>query len=215
MSDASAAMDRIYGWQAGLYDATRRYYLLGRDELIENLSPPHGARVLEIGCGTGRNLVKAARRWPQARFHGVDVSRVMLGKARQAVHKSGLDESIRLAEADGTCFDSNVLFDVRGYERIYFSYTLSMIPEWGRALVHAADMLAPGGVLFITDFGDQSGFPGWFRGALRKWLALFHVTPRDDFEAFLRRVAASSGMECEFVPLYRGYAFIAALRRPL
>jgi S-adenosylmethionine-diacylgycerolhomoserine-N-methlytransferase len=215
MSDAAAAMDRIYGWQAGVYDVTRRYYMLGRDQLIANLSPPEGAHVLEIGCGTGRNLVKAARRWPQAQFHGIDVSQVMLAKARQAIHKSGLQPRILLAEADATCLDSQALFNVRSYERIYFSYTLSMVPEWGRALVHAADMLAPGGVLFVTDFGDQSGFPRWFRVALRKWLAMFHVTPRDDFEACLRRIAASRGMECDFVPLHGGYSFIAALRRPL
>ncbi|MEO0441817.1 MAG: SAM-dependent methyltransferase, partial [Pseudomonadota bacterium] len=54
-------MDRVYRSQSGLYDVTRKYYLLGRDQLIRDLAPPPGGRVLEIGCGTARNLICAAR----------------------------------------------------------------------------------------------------------------------------------------------------------
>ena len=50
-------MDRVYRSQSGIYDLSRKYYLLGRDQLIEALEPPAGGRVLEIGCGTARNLV--------------------------------------------------------------------------------------------------------------------------------------------------------------
>ena len=53
------------------YDASRRYYLLGRDRLLDQLAPPPGGSILEIGCGTGRNLIGAARRYPrcQALWH--------------------------------------------------------------------------------------------------------------------------------------------------
>ena len=68
MADEAALMDRIYRRQRYVYDLTRKYYLLGRDELIDRLAPPADGRVLEIGCGTARNLIAAARRWPQARF---------------------------------------------------------------------------------------------------------------------------------------------------
>jgi S-adenosylmethionine-diacylgycerolhomoserine-N-methlytransferase len=37
------------------------------------------------------------------------------------------------------------LFGVPLFSRIYFSYTLSMIPPWERALAHAWDHVAPGG----------------------------------------------------------------------
>ena len=50
-------MDRIYRHQRHIYDLTRKYYLLGRDELITALAPPGNGSVLEIGCGTGRNLL--------------------------------------------------------------------------------------------------------------------------------------------------------------
>ena len=74
-------MNRMYRRQRHIYDGTRRYYLLGRDRLIAGLQPAAGANVLEIGCGTGRNLVLAAGLYPDARFFGIDVSTEMLTSA--------------------------------------------------------------------------------------------------------------------------------------
>jgi len=215
MSDASFEMDRIYGWQTGLYDVTRAYYLLGRDRLIETLAPPPGARVLEIGCGTGRNLIQSMHRWPDAHLFGIDISRVMLTKARRSILAAGGIDHISISHGDATCFDPVETFGAANFQRIYFSYTLSMIPEWIEALDHAAQMLPAGGALLIADFGDQRGLPLWFRKILRDWLSIFHVTPRDDFEPVLQALAKARGLNCEFISLYRGYSFLAALRRPV
>ena len=59
-------MDAIYRYQRYIYDASRKYYLLGRDRMLEELAPAPGGTVLEIACGTGRNLIKAAGRYPDA-----------------------------------------------------------------------------------------------------------------------------------------------------
>ena len=85
MSDAAALMDRMYRRQRHIYDLSRKFYLLGRDEAIAGLDAGPGDRVLEIGCGTGRNLVKLARAYPEARLFGLDVSREMLASASAAV----------------------------------------------------------------------------------------------------------------------------------
>ena len=212
MTEAALRMDRIYGWQAGIYDFTRRPYLLGRDQLIESLAPPNGSRVLEIGCGTGRNLIHAAQRWPKANFCGFDISPVMLTKARAAIGKADLEDSIRVTQADAVNFPT-MLFGEEPFQRIYFSYTLSMIPDWITALERAAAAVPLGGSLLIADFGDQRDLPGWFRILLRRWLAIFSVTPRNDLEAVMRKLAGERGLHCDFHRLYRGYAFIAALRR--
>ncbi len=212
MSDAALRMDRMYAWQTGVYDATRRPYLLGRDRLIESLAPPKDGRVLEIGCGTARNLIHAARRWPHATFYGFDISPVMLEKARQEIKRADLEDSIRVTLADAVTFPSRI-FGEAPFQRIYFSYTLSMIPEWEEALDHAAAMIPKGGCLMIADFGDQRDLPLFFRKALGAWLGLFAVTPRVELEAVLRATAIRHGLQCDFVSLYRGYAFLAALRR--
>jgi len=81
--DHGALMDRVYRWQRrfGFYDLTRKYYLLARDPMIAGLDPPPGGAMLEIGCGTGRNLVRAARLYPGVALHGIDISREMLAAA--------------------------------------------------------------------------------------------------------------------------------------
>jgi S-adenosylmethionine-diacylgycerolhomoserine-N-methlytransferase len=204
--DARARMDAIYRWQVELYDATRKFDLLGRDGLIEDLAPPPGGHVLEIGCGTGRNLVKAARRYPHARFFGVDVSEVMLGRACEGVRRAGVMEQVRLARGDATCFDSQRAFGVAAFDRIYFSYTLSMIPGWHDALERSFALLAPGGALHIVDFGDFSRLPGPFGPLMRHWLAIFHVKPEPLIISEVRKLATRTGARIRHDLPFRGYA---------
>src|SRR5258707_13406686 len=103
MSDVIASaelMDRLYRRQRHLYDFTRKYYLLGRDRLIRRLSPPPGSRLLEIGCGTARNLVAAAHPHPGVAFLGIDISSEMLETARGVIARQRLATYIPLALAD-------------------------------------------------------------------------------------------------------------------
>ena len=202
-------MDAIYRTQRHFYDLTRKYYLLGRDALIDGLAPPAGGSVLEIGCGTGRNLIVAARRWPDARFYGIDISEAMLETARTNVAKAGLSDKIVLAQGDATAFDARALFGLDGFDRVFQSYTLSMIPDWKGAIREGAGKLAPGGRLDIVDFGQQERLPRWFRSMLRAWLAKFDVEPRAD----LFGVVDSQGLSAQHRALYRGYAWSAHLSR--
>ncbi len=216
MSDTIAMsnlMDRIYRRQRHLYDSTRKYYLLGRDRLIERLSPPAGGRVLEIGCGTARNLVAAAGAYPHAEFYGVDISTEMLASARAKVAREGLSPRIRLAQADATRFDPALLFGVPGFSRVFLSYSLSMIPDWKAALAQALAWVAPGGELHVVDFGGQEELPRWFRHGLRIWLAQFHVDPRDGLESEFAIFQRHAGALLTFERPYRGYAQYAVFRR--
>jgi S-adenosylmethionine-diacylgycerolhomoserine-N-methlytransferase len=204
-------MDRIYRHQRHIYDLTRKYYLLGRDRLIARLAPPPGGRMLEIGCGTARNLVRAARAYPEVDLFGIDISHEMLETARRTVVREQLTAHIQLAQADATRFDPALLFGVPGFSRIFISYSLSMIPGWRAVLDQAAACLLPGGELHIVDFGRQERLPGLFKAALRRWLALFHVHPRDDLEAVLADLAGRNGLSCVIERPYGGYAQHAIL----
>mgnify|MGYP005850020795 CR=1 FL=1 len=215
MAGHADLMDAVYRRQRHIYDATRKYFLLGRDRLIEELAPPAGGTAIEIGCGTGRNLVLAARRWPQARFFGVDISAQMLATARQKVAASGLEGRIALAQADATGFDAQALFGLDAFDRVAFSYSLSMIPDWRAALAEGARLTAPGGALLGVDFGDQAGQPAWFRRGLRRFLARFHVAPRDGLGPALEAVAAQAGLRAPTVtPIFAGYAWLMRAERP-
>jgi S-adenosylmethionine-diacylgycerolhomoserine-N-methlytransferase len=212
-SDASLRMNRMYHWQRHIYDVTRRYYLLGRDHMIANLDPAAGASVLEIGCGTGRNLVHAARRYPQARYFGIDVSTEMLASAMSAIARADLGRRIRLAQADATCANPGVLFAVAGFDVVMISYSLSMILDWRHVLDGAVASLKPGGRLHVVDFGNLERLAA-IRAPLTRWLALFGVTPRDELEQELRALASASGANLTFERPFRGYAQYAIMTLP-
>ena len=210
--DAASLMDRMYRRQRHIYDLTRKFYLLGRDQMIDRLAPPADARVLEIGCGTGRNLIRAALKYPRMRAYGVDISEEMLSTARVQIERASLKGRIAVGRGDATGFDPKNLFGVDGFDRIFVSYALSMIPPWRETIDHAGALLAPGGSLHIVDFGDQQELPVAFRFALWRWLELFSVHPRVTLEADLIAFARRRALTLEFVPLYRRYAFLAVLR---
>ena len=203
-------MDGVYRWQRHIYDLTRKYYLLGRDQLIQALAPPRNGTVLEIGCGTGRNLASVRRRYPHARLFGLDISDAMLATARAQSH--GLD--ITYAKADAAAFDPQQLFGVEKFDRIFISYALSMIPPWQAVLLEASRMLAPGGELHVVDFGQQERLPRLFRACLRRWLAWFHVTPRAGLGEKLEEAARAEGASVQFTALKGGYAWLFAMRKP-
>ena len=211
MNDASARMDAIYRFQRHFYDLTRKPYLLGRDKLIRELAVPPSGTVLEIGCGTARNLLSIARRYPTARCFGIDVSAAMLQTARTSIQREGADNRVRVDLADATDFDPKPLFGVDRFDRVVISYALSMIPDWTAVLQGSTRLLAPKGALYVVDFSDQAQLPGWFRQTLFAWLNCFSVTPRLDLCEQLNTVACSIDQSCRFRKLYRGYAVLGEL----
>lgn len=209
----AALMDRIYRHQRHFYDLTRRHYLLGRTTMLAGLDPPGGAAILEIGCGTAWNMIEAARRNSTCRGYGLDVSQEMLATAAAKVAKAGLVGRLSLAQADAVDFDAVRLFGRATFDRVFISYSLSMIPAWREVIERAMHAVAPGGSLHVVDFGRLDGLPRIGRRALLKWLDWFSVHPRRDLEPTLARAAAKFDFEFEVDPLYRGYAIIAVLRR--
>lgn len=208
-------MDDMYRMQRHIYDLSRRYYLLGRDLLIDELDLASGETACEIGCGTGRNLVLMARRYPTARLMGLDASTEMLRSAEAKVARAGLAGRIPLVHGFAEQFDPRTAFGLDGpLDRIVFSYALSMIPPWRDAVEHALASLKPGGRVHIVDFGDQAELPRWFRRVLYWWLDLFGVHHRPELLVYLRELKASGRAEVDIRPIARGYAFRADLRTP-
>jgi S-adenosylmethionine-diacylgycerolhomoserine-N-methlytransferase len=203
--DHAALMDGVYRWQRHIYDLTRKYYLFGRDRLIDALQPRAGARIVEVGCGTARNLIRMARRYPDANLFGLDASEAMLDTARKSAARSGFAPRIRLAQGYAESLGPALFGDTAGFDEIVFSYSLSMIPDWKQALASAARSLREGGRIHIVDFGDFGGLPTVAKSALLGWLRLFHVEPRAELLRTLERIAEGNGN----LQVYPGrYAFL-------
>jgi S-adenosylmethionine-diacylgycerolhomoserine-N-methlytransferase len=127
----------------------------------QQLSP---RRILEIGCGTGRNLVELARAFPSAEIVGVDLSGEMLKKAERKITHFGSRVSLV------RCAYVEPLSNGSPFDLIVFSYCLSMInPGYEDVLRVCEQDLSPSGSIAIVDFHDTP-FP-WFR----RWMGLNHV----------------------------------------
>lgn len=188
-SSHGALMDGIYRRQKHIYDATRKFYLFGRDGLIDSLDARPGCTVLEIACGTGRNLDRIGQVWPGSRLHGLDISSEMLSIAQKR-----LPSDCKLACGDATDFDAQRLFGQSAFDRIVISYAVSMIPRWEATLEHACHLLAPGGSLHVVDFGDCNGLPKPLRTGLMAWLRSFHVTPRGNLLSRMSSLATENNL---------------------
>src|SRR6185503_7305732 len=200
-------MDRVYRRQRHFYDLTRKYYLLGRDRLVRDLQAQPGQTVVEIGCGTARNLIRIAERYPGARLYGLDASREMLRTAEESIARAKL--SGRIALKHGLAEDVTPRFFGHDgpFDHAIFSYSLSMIPDWRAALAAAASSVRAEGRVHVVDFGDQRTLWPIARRGLRAWLALFHVTPRDELLGALEaKGSAEAGYALHVLP--GRYAFV-------
>ena len=201
----------MYRHTRHIYDLTRKPYLLGRDQLIAELGLEAGGSVLEMGCGTGRNLITVARAYPKAALYGFDISEEMLKTARAAVKRAGLADRIQLARGDATAFDPAAIFGRATFDRVYFSYTLSMIPPWHAALAHGLALTNPDGRFSVVDFGFCEGLGSLPRAILHGWLGLFHVTPRAALEDEIKALAQTTGRSYRFERPFGGYAQLAMI----
>ncbi|HEY6985703.1 MAG TPA: class I SAM-dependent methyltransferase [Rhodanobacteraceae bacterium] len=141
----ASALSEFYAPQARHYDRFRERLLHGRAELIARLPLPERAHVVELGGGTGRNAEFFGARLARIEtLEIVDVCVPLLAEARERARRF---PQLRIVEADATTYRVSTPVDC-----IYFSYALTMIPDWRAAIANALSMLKPGGVLGVVDF---------------------------------------------------------------
>jgi S-adenosylmethionine-diacylgycerolhomoserine-N-methlytransferase len=204
-------MDRVYRNQRRFYDLTRKHYLFGRDRLIRELDLKPDETLAEIGCGTARNLVAIARRYPGNRLYGLDASSEMLKTAQTAIGRAGFSHRIGLVQGYAEALTPALLGCDKPLDRIVFSYSLSMIPDWRGALAAAGGVLAPGGRIHVVDFGDLENLPGPAARLLRGWLRQFHVAPRVSLLDSAETGPAIPGRRLDLLP--GRYAFLLSAGR--
>ncbi|MEM9260149.1 MAG: methyltransferase domain-containing protein [Bacteroidota bacterium] len=161
-STAKQQADRIqnyYTFQSKIYDLTRWSFLFGRKGILQHLPFAHEEtfHLLEVGCGTGHNLARVRKFYPEAQLTGMDVSKDMLGIARR---KFANQESVILLEQP---YERKFYSWTGKLDAILFSYSLTMInPQWQELIQQAYKDLRPGGVIAVADFHD-SNWPGFKR----------------------------------------------------
>ncbi len=193
MSRNADSLRGYYRWHAKFYDLTRWAFLFGRRGLVETVAGQieAPARILEIGCGTGKNLVTLAEAFPSARITGLDLSSDMLDRARAKTASFADRVDLLHRPYDGPVSDESGKFDL-----IVISYALSMInPGFDEVIALCRRDLGEGGVIAVVDFHETRWT--WFR----KWMGVNHVRMEGQilaqldagFEAVVRRIGRGYG----------------------
>ena len=207
-------MDAMYRWTRYIYDLTRKYYLLGRDRLLRDMELKPGDRVLEIGCGTARNLIRLARQRPDIRCFGLDASNEMLATAAAKVKSRRLEDRITLKHCLAEELNYEKTFGLNApFDAAFFSYSLSMIPTWPQAIDAALANIKRGAAFYVVDFWDQGSWPGWFRFILKRWLDMFHVVHRPELLDYLRDLDARGVGTLTIHSVAGRYAYLATFRK--
>ena len=153
------------------YDHLARWYVLFewllwlprgiRGRAVRQLDLRPGDAVLEVGCGTGRNLrhLRSAV-GPDGHVYGVDLSGGMLARARRLCKDHGW-HNVTLTERDALSYTPPTPVDA-----VLFSLSYCTMLHRRRILEHAWAQLEPGGRLVILDSGLAAA-P--LRRLLRPW----------------------------------------------
>ncbi len=204
-ADHGARLEAFYRGQAGTYDDFRPRLLHGRADLMQALDLPQGARLLDLGGGTGSNLEYLAGRWDRlSEVTIVDLCPALLQVAEQRVAARGW-RNVRCIHANVTTFDPKD----GAYDGATFSYSLSMIPDWFRAVDRAWALLRPGGLIGVVDFYVARKWPaaglhrhaGWQRWFWPWWFSWDNVFLSPDVLPYLQCRFQTVRLEERFGPM--------------
>jgi SAM-dependent methyltransferase len=132
-------MDRDYELQTHRAE-DRHWWYRGRrrviEEVVRGLGLPDEARILDAGCGSGRNMVEFAR---HGRVSGIELSATSVGRARERGLGEVLSGSILEMPFPDASFDLVASLDV-----------VEHLQDDGAALREMRRVVAPGGALLLT-----------------------------------------------------------------
>lgn len=150
----AAAYDRT-PYRSIAYPDTRPAHLAAVAHLLGIAAPAvETARVLEIGCAGGGNIIPLAAACPEGRFVGVDLSQVQIDQAMQRAAAAGLD-NIEFRRGSATEIDES--WGTFGYIVCHGVYSW-VPPEVRRAILRVtAERLAGDGLAVVS----YNVLPGW------------------------------------------------------
>jgi methyltransferase-like protein/ubiquinone/menaquinone biosynthesis C-methylase UbiE len=143
--------------------------------VLFGLKPPpvRTARVLELGCASGGNLIPMAQDLSEGEFLGIDLSARQIAEGRGIVAELQLD-NIELRHA--SILDVDASFGRFDYVLCHGVYSWVPRPVQDKILEIGAANLRPGGLCYVS----YNTFPGWhLRGVVREMMR-YHVAQFDD-----------------------------------
>ena len=151
MGEIEAHESKLYSEFAPIYDKVfgKIYYSRLR-EVIERLGIPRGAKVLEVGAGTGTSF-------PAYPSHcevvGIDLAPDMLARAKKKISENGWTH-LKVMEMDAL----NLVFPDDSFDYVMAFHVVTVVPDPIRMIEEAKRVCRPGGRIVIVNH-FTSDFP--------------------------------------------------------
>lgn len=127
-------------------ESTSSFAGVGNPHRIAPIRP--GESILDVGCGSGTDLLLAARRTgPEGHVIGVDMTPSMLELAKRSALKAGLWQNVEVRR--GTAEDLPV--ETESVDVVISNGVLNLSPDKVRAFGEIYRVLRPGGRLHLAD----------------------------------------------------------------
>ena len=149
-----AAADHFDDEPLGFWD------LIGK-RTVSNLKMQAGAKVLDVGCGTGASALPAAQTvGKNGLVVGVDLASRLLERARTKALTAGLD-NVEFRQADMTTLE----YPDDSFDAVVSVFSIFFVPDMEGQVRELWRMVRPGGRLAVTTWG-----PRIFEPAYSRWL---------------------------------------------
>jgi phosphatidylethanolamine/phosphatidyl-N-methylethanolamine N-methyltransferase len=172
-------VNNVYEKLASVYDYTFGPTLhAGRLQAIQRMGIAAGARVLEVGVGTGINAALYPR---DCAVMGIDLSSSMLEKARDRVSRKGI-HNVRLLEMDA----ANLKFADDSFDIVYAPYVISVVPDPVAVAREMRRVCRPGGrIVILNHFRSRSRVGAWLEKVIAPFTLYLGFKSDLDLPAFL------------------------------
>jgi ubiquinone/menaquinone biosynthesis C-methylase UbiE len=116
----------------------------------EQADPAVFNHVLDVGCGTGGWLIKAAQTYPAMSLVGIDISQRMVKYACAEAEASQVDDRVKFYMMDAL---DKLDFPIASFDLVNLRLGISFIRtwDWPRILGELLRVIRPGGVIRLTE----------------------------------------------------------------
>lgn len=152
---SSSDFPYLHGFSIEEQERLRRQARFAEYTVYQNINLSEVKSLLEVGCGVGAQSDIILRRFPDIKITGIDLSDKQLAAAQELVKSVPQYQGrYSVQKMDAT----KMAFPAGSFDGAFLCWVLEHVPDPKRVLSEVRRVLAPGGLIYITEVMNSSFF---------------------------------------------------------